>query len=157
MAPTRRSCLSAAVAALIPPGSFASPVAPESKSVTALTNRAHILAPLSVKQQLVNCFATVLGCGQPTSLTAPGHTEPILAFGFPGGGSLSVEFTDEALDDQHARRGAWLELKSDDPASLIRRVRDAGLPQVHYWAATSFYFAAPGGQVFGISPAQEKR
>jgi hypothetical protein len=36
--------------------------------------------------------------------------EPVLAFTFPGGGSVSMEFTEDALDGKQARRGAWLEL-----------------------------------------------
>jgi len=125
--------------------------------MNALTNRTHILARPQVKERLVACFSEVLGCGPPASLVAPGHAEPILAFRFPGGGALSVEFTDEALDDTHARRGAWLELKSDDPDGLIKRIRAAGLPEVHYWATKTFYFEVPGGQIIGIFRPDEMR
>ena len=119
----------------------------------ALVNRAHILAKPRIKEQLESCFTTVLGCGAPARLEVPGLPEPILAFRFPGGGSLSVEFTEEALDEQHAGRGAWLELSVDDPAALKQRVLDAGLPQVKYSPTGRFYFAVPGGQVVGIVAA----
>jgi hypothetical protein len=120
----------------------------------ALLNRAHILARPHIKEQLESCFTTVLGCGAPARLDVPGLSEPILAFRFPGGGSLSVEFTEDALDEQHARRGAWLEVSVDDPAALKKNVLEAGLPQVKYSATGRFYFVVPGGQVLGIAAAR---
>jgi hypothetical protein len=116
----------------------------------AFSNRAHIFASPKVNEKLIWCFRDVLGCGAPISLNAPGMAEPILAFRFPGGGSFSVEFTEDALDEQRARRGAWLEIWSSDPAALKRKILEAGLPQVTYPATNTFYFAAPGGQVLGV-------
>ena len=87
------------------------------------------------------------------SLRAPGLAEPILAWRFPGGGALSVEFTDAALDDEQAARGAWLEVWAEDPEALRKTVLDAGLKQVRYSATNTFYFTAPGGQIFGIVAA----
>jgi hypothetical protein len=116
----------------------------------AFGNRAHIFARPSVKEKLIWCFSTVLGCGAPMSSRAPGLTEPILAFKFPGGGSLSAEFTEDALDERQMRLGAWVEIWSDDPAGLKKKVLDAGLLQVTYPATNTFYFAAPGGQILGI-------
>lgn len=120
----------------------------------ALGNRAHILAHPSVKDRLQWCLTAVLGCGAPASLDVPGLPEPILAFRFPNGGSLSVEFTEGALDEQQARRGAWLEVRVDDPAALRQKVLEAGLAQVEYIATNTFYFVIPGGQVLGIISAR---
>jgi hypothetical protein len=116
----------------------------------SFNNRVHIFALPKVKEKLIWCFRDVLGSEAPVSLHAPGLAEPILAFRFPGGGSLSVEFTDDALDEQQARRGAWLEIRCSDPAAIKRKILDAGLSQVVYPATNTFYFAAPGGQVFGV-------
>jgi hypothetical protein len=116
----------------------------------AFGNRAHIFVSPQVKEKLIWCFSDILGCGQPISLNAPGLAQPILAFRFPGGGSFSVEFAEDALDEQRARRGAWLEIWSNDPAALKRKILDAGLQQVTYPATNTFYFAAPGGQVLGV-------
>jgi hypothetical protein len=120
----------------------------------AVSNRVHLFAPRGLKAELTRCFTTVLGCEPPVTLDAPGLSEPILAFRFPGGGSVSIELTDDALDQQQARRGAWLELKADDPAALQQKVLAAGFGRVDYPATTTFYFEAPGGQVFGIIPAR---
>ena len=139
----KRSCgiAASAVAARAASGAEAGP---------AFSNRAHLFVSRQAKERFVSCFSEVVGCGAPMTLHAAGISEPILAFRFPGGGSLSVEFTDDALDERQARRGAWLEIWSGDPPALARRVLEAGLSQVTYPATNTFYFAAPGGQVFGI-------
>jgi hypothetical protein len=116
----------------------------------AFSNRTHIFARPGVKEKLTWFFATVLGCGTPASLNAPGLAEPILAWRFPGGGALSVEFTEDALDEEQAFRGAWLEIWAEAPSALKKKVLDAGLKQVHYAATNTFYFVVPGGQVIGI-------
>jgi hypothetical protein len=51
----------------------------------------------------------------------------MLVAGFPGGGHLSIEFTDDAPDDDQPRLGAWLELRADDPAAVLQAALDAGL------------------------------
>src|SRR5580698_1093728 len=99
----RRTFLAAAAFAAVPA---------RAEAGLAFSNRAHIFARPGVKERLTWCFATVLGCGAPMSLHAPGLAEPILAWKFPGGGALSVEFTDDALEEQQVQRGAWLEIWS---------------------------------------------
>jgi hypothetical protein len=99
-------------------------------------------------------FADVLGCAAPVAMTVPALAEPILAFRLPGGGSISFEFSPDALDEQQMRRGAWLELRTDDVDALVKTVLDAGLERVRYVATPTFYFVAPGGQVFGIVGSQ---
>jgi hypothetical protein len=64
--------------------------------------------------------------GQPSTDLArtvefPGIDQPMLVVSFPGGGHLSIEFTDEAPDDEQPRLGAWLELRSDDPLPCSKR------------------------------------
>jgi len=78
----------------------------------------------------------------------------MLAFRFPDNSSYSLEFTEDALDEQQARRGAWLEVKTGDPGALKKKVLEEGLSQVEYLTG-SFYFQAPGGQVWGIYPIRE--
>ena len=145
---SRRNFLGCGVAAA------ATAAAEDGERGPAIGNRTHIFARPGVKDKLTWCFSTVLGCGAPMSLNAPGLAEPILAFKFPGGGALSVEFTEDALDEKQMRRGAWLEIWSGDAAALKKKILDAGLPQVHYPATNTFYFASPGGQVFGIVAAK---
>lgn len=144
--PTRRTFLAAA--AVLPLA------AEESKPSLAFSDRAHLIAHPSAKDKLIHCFSTVLGCGDPMTMRAPGLAEPLVAFRFPNGGSVSIEFRDDALDEDTLRRAAWLEIRAGDPAAVQNRVVDAGLAQIHHPATNTFYFVAPGGQVFGIVPAQ---
>ena len=117
--------------------------------MVSLGNRVHIFARPSVKQALVECFAKVLGCGDPATLDVLGLAQPILAWNFPGGGSLSVEFSDGALEERDARYGAWIELRTEDPIGVTSRLSSAGLAQIQYLGNDN-YFVLPGGQVLRV-------
>jgi hypothetical protein len=82
----------------------------------------------------------------------PGIDQPMLIVSFPGGGHLSVEFTDDAPDSEQPQLGAWLELRAGNPADLLQAALDAGLTQVSH-PGHPYYFMIPGGQVFTIAPA----
>jgi hypothetical protein len=75
----------------------------------------------------------------------------MLVVDFPGGGHLSIEFIEEAPDDDRPRLGAWLELRADDPAAVMRAALEAGLIEVKH-PGHPYYVMAPGGQVFTIAP-----
>ena len=76
---------------------------------------------------------------------------PMLVVDFPGGGHLSIEFIEEAPDDDRPRLGAWLELRAEDPAAAMRAALAAGLIEVKH-PGHPYYVMAPGGQVFTIAP-----
>lgn len=114
-----------------------------------LSNRAHLFAHPDARADIIDVFSRVIGCPLPTQVEMPDAQLPILIFEFPNGGSLSVEFVDDALDEEHAGRGAWLEFAADDVEGLQQRVVAAGLRQVPH-VSGGFYFAAPGGQVIRI-------
>jgi hypothetical protein len=65
------------------------------------------------------------------------------------GDKRSFRATAKALSRQRPR-GAWMEIRVDEPDNLKKRLFEAGFPQVVYPATNGFYFAAPGGQVLGI-------
>jgi hypothetical protein len=119
--------------------------------MTALGNNVHLFARPHRRQDLIWCFDTVLGCGPVATVQHPGMTEPMLLVRFPGGGHLSIEFIEDAPDDDRPRLGAWLELRTEDPAVLMQAALDAGLTQVQH-PGHPYYFMAPGGQVFTIAP-----
>ena len=121
--------------------------------MTTFSNRAHLYVRPEVKERLVSCLTSVFGCVGPASLNAPGLAEPILAFRFPGGGSISFEFRADALEEADARRAAWLEVKTDDVPRLQQAILDAGLTQLRHPATSTFYCVLPGGQVVGIVAA----
>jgi hypothetical protein len=118
--------------------------------VTALGNRAHLFAHPRHRDALVHIFGTVLGCVTRT-VPLPNTAEPMLALRFPDGGALSIEFRPDALDTEAPSRGAWLEIRTRDLATLRQAVREAGLSEVHH-PGHEFYFSIPGGQVFAVVP-----
>jgi hypothetical protein len=107
-----------------------------------LRNRVHLFTHPKNKEALIDCFTTLLGgriIAAPTSL----------AFQFADGSAISVDFTeevDDAPDEQQARRGAWLELETDEPSTLKEQILSAGYRHFEYTAGF-FYFQIPGGQV----------
>src|SRR5713226_8590587 len=96
----------------------------------ALSNSIHIYARPDTKEQLLAFFTSMLGLQAVESADAVGSPEPIYAFAFSNGASLSVEFTQDALSDQQAQRGAWLELRTDDAVGLQQKVQAFGLKRV---------------------------
>jgi hypothetical protein len=118
--------------------------------MTALSNRVHLFAQPGKREELDSLFTAVLGLAPAISVEAPGLDIPILVYQFSNGASLSVQFTEDALGDEDARRGAWLELVSDDASALIDKVLQAGLSRLEYLGGEHFYFQAPGGQVLRI-------
>ncbi|HET7018442.1 MAG TPA: hypothetical protein VFI65_31270 [Streptosporangiaceae bacterium] len=118
--------------------------------MTALGSNAHLFARPQRRPELIRCFETALGCPVAT-VEFPGMAESMLVVRFPDGGSLSIEFTPEAPDDDQPRLGAWLELRAEDPAAVMRAALDAGLKEVKD-PGHPYYFMAPGGQVFTIAP-----
>jgi len=120
--------------------------------VIALGSNVHIFARPHRRHELAWCFETVLGCGPVATVEHPGIEQPMLLVRFPGGGNLSIEFTDAAPDDDQPRLGAWLELRADEPAAVLDAALEAGLSRVEH-PGHPYYFMAPGGQVFTIAPA----
>ena len=116
----------------------------------ALGGNVHFSRGPAPARGTARCFEMVLGCPVRT-VDFPGIDQPMLVVSFPGGGHLSVEFTDEAPDDERPRLGAWLELRADDPAAVLRAALGAGLTEVKH-PDHPYYFMIPGGQVFTVAP-----
>jgi hypothetical protein len=116
----------------------------------ALGNNVHIFVRPHRREELVRCFETVVGSSSVKTVNHPGIEHPMLLIGFPGGGHLSVEFTDAAPDDDQPRLGAWLELRASEPAAVLRAALDAGLAEVTH-PGHPYYFMIPGGQVFTVA------
>ena len=122
-----------------------------SEAEVALTNTAHLYARVSEKERLLRFFAEVLGLS-PREVTVAYVTakEPMYAVTFSTGAGLSVEFTDDALTDQAAERGAWLELSVTDRDVVVAKALAFGAKRIVHPATPFVYLQAPGGQVFRI-------
>ena len=97
-----------------------------------LGNNVHIFARPHRREELAWCFETALRCGPARTVEYPGIYQPMSVVSFPGGGHLSIEFTDDAPDDEHPRFGAWLELRADETGAVLQGALDAGLTQVRH-------------------------
>jgi hypothetical protein len=125
----------------------------------ALTNTAHLYARASEKERLLRFFTEVLGLSPRELAPRPGvtATAPMYAVTFANGAPLSVEFTDDALTDQAAERGAWLELTVTDRGALEANARAFGAKRIVHPATPFVYLQAPGGQVFRIVGHDEQK
>jgi hypothetical protein len=119
--------------------------------MTALGNNVHIFARPNRREALEWLFETVLQCGPVATVEHPGMVAPMLVVRLPEGGSISVEFTEDAADADQPRFATWLELRTAEPAALMRTVLESGLSEVKH-PGHPYYFMAPGGQVFTIVP-----
>ena len=125
----------------------------------ALMNTAHLYARVSEKERLLRFFTEVLGLS-PRELARRGGvtaTKPMYAVTFANGAGLSVEFTDDALTDQAAERGAWLELTVTDRDAVEAKARAFGAKRIVHPATPFVYLRAPGGQVFRIVGHDEQK
>jgi hypothetical protein len=121
-----------------------------------LSNTIHGYARPETKERLSDFYVNVLGL---TPITTPsrywtGSQDEFFGFQFPDGKLFSGEFTENALEDagndDQARRGLWLMLKTDDPEGLQQKVLAFGLKRIIHPYTDFFYIQAPGGQVFRI-------
>jgi hypothetical protein len=127
------------------------------RSMISLSDSIHLYARPDTKEQLLEFFTSVLGLeAKPVPPYVTGSPEPMYSFEFSNGASLSVEFTPDALSDQQAQRGAWLELRTDDAVELQQKLQDTGLKKVVHPYTPFFYIQAPGGQVFRIMSSKER-
>ncbi len=117
----------------------------------ALGNNVHIFARPARREALKWLFETVLQCGPVATVEHPGMVAPMLVVRLPEGGSISIEFIEDAADADQPRFATWLELRSAEPAALMGTVLEAGLREVKH-PGHPYYFMAPGGQVFTIVP-----
>ena len=116
-----------------------------------LSSTIHMYVRPDTKEKFLAFFTSVLGLeARAVPPYVKGSPEPMYSFAFSNGMVLSVEFTEDALNDQQAQRGAWLELKTDDAAGLQQKAQAFGLKRVIHPYTPFFYIQAPGGQVFRI-------
>ena len=119
--------------------------------MTALGSNAHIFAKPHRRREMRWCFETALGCGPVAAVEYTGIAEPILVVRFPDGGSLSIEFTDQAPDHDTPGSGHGSSCAPGIPPPVMRDALDAGLPEVKH-PGHPYYVMVPGGQVFTIAP-----
>ncbi len=116
---------------------------------TAIGNHAKISARTIDRERIRKFYHEVLGC----EITK--RSNEIDFFRFDGEFFVAVIYDDTALPDDEHTRATWLELKSDDPIALTKRIRDFGVRELETWERDRLYFQAPGGQVFRVAGSRE--
>jgi hypothetical protein len=124
--------------------------------IAGLGARIHLFVRPEARERFLALFRDVLECS--VAELDFGMGVPIMLVRFGDGSSFSVETSElapteaagEALNDDSALRGAWIEFRSGDPAGYTRRLAEAGIPQFRHPGSNHTYFSAPGGQVFRL-------
>jgi hypothetical protein len=125
-------------------------------SLVGMGARVHLYVQPAEREAFTGLFRDILGCN--VVERDFGLPYPIVLVTFPDGSSFSVEFTElapstqpsEAIDDEHAFHGAWIEFLSTDRDGTLAALRGAGVPEFRHPGSPHAYFSAPGGQVFRI-------
>ena len=122
-----------------------------------LGNVVHGYPRPETKEKLLEFYTRILGLK--ASESPPpywrGSPDQFFGFQFSNGKVLSGEFTEDGLDDQHAQKGLWLELRTDDAEGLQQKVQAFGLKRIVHPYTSFFYIQAPGGQVFRIVSSKD--
>ncbi len=63
---------------------------------------------------------------------------------------IGVVYDDSALSESDFLKSLWLDLRTDRPEELRRKILSFGIKEIQYWDKEHFYFQAPGGQVFRL-------
>jgi catechol 2,3-dioxygenase-like lactoylglutathione lyase family enzyme len=113
-------------------------------ATVTIGNHSKIVAQRTDQGRIRSFYKDVLGC----ELTK--QTPDVDYIRFEDNFFLAVLYADQALTDQDARASIWLELRSDDPAALNRRITEFGVHRIEMPGAEHLYFQAPGGQVFRV-------
>jgi len=124
--------------------------------MAALSARVHLFVRPAARERFTALFKDVLGCN--VIERDVGFPQPILFVPFPDGSGFSVEFSElapeeypgDAIDDEHAFRGAWIEFRTAGLALDQEKLRAAGIREFRHAGSNHSYFCAPGGQVFRL-------
>jgi catechol 2,3-dioxygenase-like lactoylglutathione lyase family enzyme len=63
---------------------------------------------------------------------------------------LAAIYEGSLLSKEDLLKSIWLELKTDNPKELAKRILEFGATSIATWDKAHFYFQAPGGQVFRL-------
>jgi len=118
-------------------------------TATMIGNHAKLTARPADRAHIRRFYQDVLGC----QMTKESDEMDYLRF--EGDFFLTVIYNGTTLRADEQTRAVWLELKTEDPAGLTRKVRAFGVKELDNCEQGRLYFQAPGGQVFRIVGASE--
>jgi hypothetical protein len=103
----------------------------------------------SERDRVRKFYKDVLGC------PATRESEKIDIFHIGSGFFLAVVYDSSALSASDNLKAIWLDLRTNQPELLKRKILEFGLKQIDFWDKEHFYFQAPGGQVFRLVGSNE--
>jgi hypothetical protein len=110
----------------------------------SIGNHSKIIARHSDQEKIRAFYGGVLGC----ALTK--KSKDVDYIRFHEGFFVAVLYQEAVASSDELRQSIWLELRSDEPAQLRKRIVDFGVTQIEIPGAEHLYFQAPGGQVFRL-------
>ena len=110
----------------------------------SLGNHSKIVARHADQERIRAFYRDVLGC----ELTK--ETKDVDYIKFHQGFFLAVLYQDAVESPEALRQSIWLELRSDEPAELRKKIVDFGVTEIAIPGADHLYFQAPVGQVFRL-------
>jgi hypothetical protein len=121
--------------------------------VTSLGNRLRMQVQESERSRVRVFFQAILGCTRNSGAGAL-----VDAFRFEDGFKCDVFYVPrhEALAEEAFVRATWLELMTNDTATLVSRLRQFGVLEIAYADKSHYFFQAPGGQVFRVADEAER-
>ena len=110
----------------------------------SIGNHSKIVARHSDQERIRAFYGGVLGC----ALTKESRDVDYIRF--HGGFFVAVLYQDTVPSPEELQQSIWLELRSDEPAKLRKKIVDFGVTEIPLPGADHLYFQAPGGQVFRL-------
>jgi len=109
-------------------------------------NHIRLTAAVSSREKIKKFYGEILGCQ-----IKPHPDKPTDIVQFPDGVFMGINYEKDFLSENQALQGAWLELKTDDPAGMKEKLLNFGVREIEYPDKSNFYFQAPGGQVYRLA------
>lgn len=113
-------------------------------ATVSIGNHSKVVARHSDQERIRAFYQGVLGC----VLTKESANVDYIKF--HQGFFLAVLYQDAVPTQEQLRQSIWLELRSDEPAELRKKIVDFGVTEIDMPGADHLYFQAPGGQVFRL-------
>jgi hypothetical protein len=115
----------------------------------SLGENSKLTALPSERDSIRKFYQDVLGCPQTR------ESERTDFFRIGSNFYLGVVYDDSALSVSDRVKSIWLELRTDNPEELKKKILRFGIQEIEYWDKEHFYFQAPGGQVFRLAGTTE--
>jgi catechol 2,3-dioxygenase-like lactoylglutathione lyase family enzyme len=110
----------------------------------SIGNHSKIVARHEDQQRIRTFYCELLGC------TLAKQSKDVDYIKFHADFFLAVLYQDAVPTAEAMRQAIWLELRTEEPAALRKKILDFGVHVIEIPNAEHLYFQAPGSQVFRL-------